>query len=156
MRLKQPVVLAFFVFISLAAGFVGSFAVSGSVETWYATLVHPFWAPPNWVFAPVWTLLYILMGTAAYLVSQSKRLRKSLVLWLFLAHLLVNAFWTIAFFGMHEILLSVLVIILLLGLIVLLMTLFWRYSHIATYLLVPYLLWTAFATTLALGFLALN
>ncbi len=148
--------LVFFVGISLLAGFLGSFATMGNVTTWYPTLVHPSWTPPTWVFAPVWTTLYVLMGIAAFLVSQSKKVGKIFVLWLFSAHLLVNAFWSIAFFGMHELQLSVLVILMLLGLIYTLMRLFWRHSHVASYLMVPYLLWVTYATSLTIGFLFLN
>lgn len=156
MKLGSILALAFFVGISLATGFIGSIFTIDSVQTWYTTLNRPFWTPPNWVFGPVWTTLYVLMGTAAYLVSRSKKLGKTFVLWLFLAHLLVNLFWSISFFAMQELLLPVIVIVFLLGLIVLLMRLFWRYSHIATYLMVPYLLWVSYATTLNIGILFLN
>lgn len=154
--MKAFLSLAFFVGISLMAGFLGSFATMDSVNTWYLTLVRPSWTPPSFVFGPVWTTLYVLMGTAAFLVSRSKKLGKYPVLWLFLAHLLVNTFWSIAFFGMHELLLSVIVILILLGLIVLLMRLFWRHSHTATWLMVPYLLWVTYATSLTIGFAVLN
>lgn len=156
MRAGSLLSLAFFILISLAAGFIGSFFTMDSVQTWYTTLNRPSWTPPNWVFGPVWTTLYVLMGTAAYLVSRSKKLGKTLVLWLFLAHLLVNTFWSIAFFTLHELLLSVIVIVALLGLIIVLMRLFWRYSHLATYLMVPYLLWVSYASTLSVGYLLLN
>lgn len=156
MRTHSFLTLAAFVLVSLAAGFIGSFGTAGNIETWYTTLVQPSWTPPNWVFGPVWTTLYVLMGVAAYLVSQSKKLGKSLVLWLFLAHLALNAFWSIAFFGMHELLLSFIVIMLLWAIIIVLSVLFWRYSRTATYLMVPYLLWVTYASTLNLGFLLLN
>lgn len=156
MRIGSLLSLAFFVLISLAAGFIGSLFTMDSIATWYATLNRPSWTPPNWVFGPVWTTLYGLMGTAAYLVSRSKKLGKTLVLWLFLAHLLVNTFWSISFFAMQELLLPVIVILFLLALIVILMRLFWRYSHMATYLMVPYLLWVSYATTLNIGILFLN
>ncbi|MDQ1299391.1 MAG: translocator protein [Patescibacteria group bacterium] len=156
MKLGSILALGFFVGVSLLAGFIGSFFTMDSVQTWYTTLNRPSWTPPNWVFAPVWTTLYVLMGTAAYLVSRSKKLGKTLVLWLFLAHLLVNMFWSIAFFSLHELLLSVIVIVALLGLIIVLMRLFWRYSHLAAYLMVPYLVWVSYATTLSVGYLFLN
>ncbi len=156
MRPGSYAALGFFVGVSLLAGFLGSFATAGSINGWYATLVRPGWTPPNEVFAPVWTLLYILMGTAAFLVSRSKRIGKYFVLWLFLAHLLVNTFWSIAFFALQDLLLSVLVILMLFGLIVTLMRLYWRHSHMAVYLMVPYLAWVTYATTLAVGFLLLN
>lgn len=156
MRAGTIISLAFFVSISLAAGFLGSFATMDAINGWYATLVQPSWTPPNWLFAPVWTTLYVLMGIAAFLVSRSKKLGKHLAIWLFLVHLLVNTFWSIAFFGMHELLLSTFVIIVLLGLIVALMKLYWSHSKLATYLMVPYLIWVSYATTLTVGFLILN
>jgi len=147
---------AFFIAISLLAGVVGSAFMGTSIETWYPTLVHPSFTPPNWVFGPVWTLLYILMGIAAYLVSRTKKLGVTFVLWLYFAHLIVNAFWSIVFFTLHEILLSVFVILLLLGLIILLAALFYRYSRFAAYLMVPYILWVSYAAALSIGFLVLN
>jgi tryptophan-rich sensory protein len=156
MRIGTILSFAFFVGVSLLAGFAGSFSTMDSITGWYATALKPSWTPPNWVFGPVWTTLYVLMGVAAFLVSRSRRPGKLLVLWLFLAHLLVNAFWTIAFFGMHELLLAAIVILVLLGLIVALMRLFWGHSHAAAWLMLPYLLWVSYATTLSIGFLVLN
>ncbi len=156
MRIGNILSLAFFIGISLLAGFIGSFATAGSIETWYATLVRPSWTPPNWVFGPVWTTLYVLMGTAAYLVARSKKLGKVFVLWFFVAHLVVNTLWSIVFFGMHELLLSVLVILLLDFLIILLIKFFRGYSKTASLLLVPYLLWCLYATSLSIGLFVLN
>lgn len=156
MKLKDFGVLAFFVLLSLAAGFIGSVFTMDQVNTWYATLNQPSWTPPNWVFGPVWTTLYVLMGTAAYLVSRSPKLGKYPVLWLFVAHLVVNTLWSIVFFTLHELLLAAIIIGLLWLLIVLLMRLYWRHSHLATYLMIPYLLWVSYASTLNLGILFLN
>lgn len=156
MKAGSLLALAGFVLVSLAAGFLGSFFTMDQITTWYATLTKPSWTPPNWVFGPVWTTLYALMGVAAYLVSRSKKLGKTLVLWLFFAHLIVNALWSIVFFGLHELELALGIIVLLWALIVLLMRLYWRYSHVATYLMIPYLLWVSYATTLNLGIIFLN
>ncbi|MBU2103831.1 tryptophan-rich sensory protein [Patescibacteria group bacterium] len=156
MTIRTILSLLFFVGISLLAGFIGSFGTAGNIETWYTTLVQPSWTPPNWVFAPVWTTLYVLMGTAAFLVSRSKGIRKVFALWLFGAHLVVNALWSIVFFGMHELLLAVLVILLLDVLILMLIRMFYKHSRTAALLLVPYLLWSLYATTLSIGFLVLN
>ncbi|HRH55777.1 MAG TPA: tryptophan-rich sensory protein [Candidatus Paceibacterota bacterium] len=156
MRFGSFFALAFFILVSLAAGWIGSVFTMSEIPTWYAGLVKPSWNPPNWVFGPVWTVLYVLMGTAAYLVYRSKKLGKWLVLWLFLAHLVVNTFWSIAFFALHEVLLALIVIVLMIGLIALLMRLYWRHSHAATWLMVPYLLWVLYATTLNAGILFLN
>lgn len=156
MKAGSILALAGFVLVSLAAGFFGSFFTMDQITTWYATLTKPSWTPPNWVFGPVWTTLYVLMGVAAYLVSRSKKLGKTLVLWLFFAHLIVNALWSIVFFGLHELELALGIIVLLWALIVLLMRLYWRYSRVATYLMIPYLLWVSYATTLNLGIIFLN
>jgi len=156
MRAGSILALAGFVLVSLAAGFFGSFFTMDQIGTWYATLTKPSWTPPNWVFGPVWTTLYILMGVAAFLVSRSKKLGKTLVLWLFFAHLIVNTLWSIVFFGLHELELALAIIVLLLALIVLLMRLYWRYARVATYLMIPYLLWVSYATTLNLGIIFLN
>ena len=156
MKLKSYLSLAFFVGVSLLAGVIGSFSTMESITGWYTTIVQPSWTPPNWVFGPVWTTLYVLMGVAAFLVSRSPKKGKVFIIWLFLAHLIVNAFWTIAFFGLHELLLSVLVILVLLGLIVTLIRLFWVHSKAAAWLMVPYLLWVCYATSLSIGFLVLN
>ncbi len=156
MRLGSALALVFFVGISLAAGFIGSLSTMDSIQGWYATLNRPSWTPPNWVFGPVWTLLYVLMGTSAFLVWRSKKLGKYLAIWLFLGHLLVNLFWSIAFFGMQELLLAMIVILVLLGLIIALMRMYRTHSRLAVYLMVPYLLWVLYASTLNLGFLLLN
>ncbi|MBU1292880.1 tryptophan-rich sensory protein [Patescibacteria group bacterium] len=156
MRIGNILSLVFFIALSLSAGFIGSFATAGSIETWYTTLTQPSWTPPNWIFGPVWTTLYVLMGTAAYLVSRSKGVRKVFTLWFFVAHLVVNTLWSIVFFGLHELLLAVLVIVLLDVLILILIRLFWKHSHIAAYLLLPYLAWCLYATSLSIGLLVLN
>ncbi len=156
MKLGSILALVFFVGISLAAGFIGSLSTMDSIQGWYATLNRPSWTPPNWVFGPVWTLLYVLMGTSAFLVWRSKKIGKYLAIWLFLGHLLVNLFWSIAFFGMQELLLAMIVILVLLGLIIALMRMYAAHSKCAVYLMIPYLLWVTYAATLNLGFLILN
>ena len=156
MTARNFLALCAFVLISLSAGWLGSVFTMDAIPTWYATLAKPAWNPPNWVFGPVWTALYVLMGTAAYLVSRSRKLGKYPVLWLFFAHLLVNLFWSVAFFGMQEVLLALIVIVFLLGLIALLMRLYWRHSRLATWLMVPYLLWVTYATSLNAAILFLN
>lgn len=148
--------IAVFIALSLAAGFLGTIFTTPSIPTWYASLVHPSWTPPNWLFAPVWTTLYILMGVAAGLVWKSTRPGSRTAIYLFLAHLAVNAFWSIAFFGLHRLTLAMGVIALLWVSIVVLMVLFWRHSRLATYLMIPYLVWVTYASSLNLGILFLN
>jgi tryptophan-rich sensory protein len=141
---------------SLLAGFWGSTGTVGSIAGWYSIINKPFWTPPNWVFMPVWTLLYILMGTSVALVWKSARKG---ILWpvaFFFVHLLVNAYWSMAFFGQHQVELAVGIISVMWVMIAVMMVWFWKYSRLATYLLVPYLVWVTYATTLNIGVMVLN
>jgi len=137
-----------------AAAWVGSRFQPG---TWYAGLVKPALTPPNWVFGPVWTLLYILMGVAAWMVWQRRgRAGVALALTLFLLQLGLNVLWSYLFFGLQHPGLALLDIIALwLALLATLMA-FRRLHRLAGGLLVPYLLWVSFAVYLNLQFWRLN
>jgi benzodiazapine receptor len=137
--------------VCLSAGFIGSVFTFPSIPTWYASLVKPSFSPPNCIFGPVWTTLYILMGIAMYLVWQKKGSLK-----LFLVHLGFNAGWSIVFFGLRSILGGMAVIITLWGLIVYLTRAFYRIDKRAAYLLTPYLIWVSFASVLNFSLLILN
>jgi len=140
--------------ISLSAGIVGSQFLPGE---WYASLAKPAWNPPSYVFAPVWTTLYIMMGVAAWLVWRRAGFRSAPVaLGLFLAQLPVNALWSFLFFGIHRPLLALLDLILLWGLIVVVGLAFRRVSALAAGLLIPYLLWVSFAGILNFSLWRLN
>ena len=141
---------------TLGASAVGAFFTIGSIPTWYAGLVHPSWTPPAWVFGPVWTVLYILMGIAAALVWRSQKKYRDDALLFFFAHLLVNISWSLVFFGLQDPASALIIIKSLWLLIVVLMCVFWRFSRTATYLLVPYLIWETYASTLNLGIIFLN
>ncbi len=126
---------------------------------WYASLNRPAWTPPSWLFGPVWTLLYLLMGIAAWRVwlrggFEDRRSRVALVV--FLIHLLFNAAWTGLFFGLHQIELAAVEIVVLWLLIAVVIALFWRRDPVAGGLLIPYLLWVTYATTLNIGFAVMN
>lgn len=116
---------------------------------WYAELAKPMWNPPNWVFGPVWTSLYTMMAVAAWLVwlqggweAQRRPITLYLVQWA------LNALWTPLFFGLHLPGLALVEIVVLVFLIVVTATLFWRVKPVAGLLLVPYAAWTLFAATL--------
>jgi tryptophan-rich sensory protein len=129
-----------------------------AIPTWYATLNKPMFSPPNWLFGPVWTALYFLMGVSLFLVWKQgfkKKQVKSAVK-VFLFQLVVNFLWSILFFGLQSPLLGLIDIVLMLGLIIYSIKLFYPISKIAAYLLVPYLLWVSFATLLNLFILILN
>ncbi len=115
---------------------------------WYAGLRKPSWNPPNWIFGPVWTLLYILMAVAAWLVWENGGAANTGALALFLVQLILNAVWTWLFFGLHRPGLAAAEIVLL-WLAILATTLgFWTVQPLAGLLLVPYLLWVSFAAIL--------
>lgn len=141
---------------SLGAGFWGSTATVESITGWYASIVRPFWTPPNWVFMPVWTLLYVLMGTSAALVWRTGKSGVLRPVVFFFLHLAVNAYWSIVFFGQHDPRTAFVVIIALWLMIAGMMFWFWKYSRNATYLLVPYLVWVSYASSLNLGIILLN
>ena len=130
-------------FVSAAVGAVASV----DAASFYAQLSKPFWAPPAWVFGPVWTVLYGLMGIAAWLVWRSPGPKRA-ALTLFGAQLVANALWSWLFFGWHRGALAAVEILVLLGLIVAMIVAFWRMSRVAALLMVPYLLWVGFASLL--------
>lgn len=143
---------------SQSAGIIGSFFTVSAIPGWYQLLQKPAWNPPGWVFGPVWTLLYTLMGIAAYRIwklgMRKKQVRQAIIL--FSLHLGVNALWSIIFFGFQDILMAFLEIMILLGLIVKIVVRFYKLDKAAAYLLIPYLVWVSFATFLTYTILQLN
>lgn len=139
------------------AGFVGSIVTTPSISTWYAYLTKPSFSPPNWIFAPVWTLLYILMGLSFYLIIKNgiKKGNKGTV-YLFLAQLVLNSSWSIAFFGFRSPLAGLMVIIPLWFSILVMIIRFYRINKIAGLVNIPYLLWVSFASYLNLSVFLLN
>ena len=151
--------IAYMIAICLAVGFLGSRITQMSIETWYPTLEKPIFNPPNWVFAPVWTIFYILMGTAAGLVwnqlEQNKEMVKKAILF-FIIQLLLNLLWSYLFFGLNNLLLASIEIVLLWLIIYETYTLFKKINVKASYCLIPYLAWVAFATLLTFSIYFLN
>jgi len=137
--------------LTFLAPMVGSlFTTRQAVSSWYANLNKPFFTPPGWVFGPVWTLLYALMAVAAFLVWQ-KGLNSPAVriaLTLFVIQLILNALWTPLFFGLRMPLVALIEILMLWAAILVTTVAFAKVSVTASLLLVPYLLWTSFATVL--------
>jgi benzodiazapine receptor len=129
-----------------AAGAVGAVA-SVDAASFYAQLSKPSWAPPAWVFGPVWSSLYALMGIAAWLVWRSPG-PKGVALGLFGAQLAVNALWSWLFFAWHQGAMAAVEVLILLVLIVATVVAFWRISRPAALLLLPYLSWVSFASAL--------
>jgi benzodiazapine receptor len=142
----------------LAAGAIGSVFTRSAIPTWYATLEKPPFNPPDWVFAPVWTLLYILMGVAAFLVwrngVRNRQIRTALIV--FLIQLILNALWSVVFFGLESPLYGFIVIVILWAAILVTVLQFFRISRVASVLLWPYLLWVTFAAILNSSIWLLN
>jgi tryptophan-rich sensory protein len=137
----------------LAIGYFSGMATQSSIKTWFPTLVKPSFNPPNWIFAPVWSMLYIMMGIAAGLVwnrlelSNDKELvKKSLVF--FAIQLGLNALWSVLFFGLRNPMLALIEIVLLWLMIYETYIKFGKIDKIAGYLFLPYLAWVSFATVL--------
>lgn len=139
------------VIICLAIGYGSGLATQSSITTWYPTLNKPFFNPPNWLFAPVWTLLYVMMGVSAGLVWSKMEVVPVLVkkaLWVFVIQLILNALWSFLFFGMCNPFLAFIEILLLWLMILETIKLFKPIDPLASKLLIPYLLWVSFATIL--------
>lgn len=143
--------IAIAIIVCLAVGYSSSEVTKSAIETWYATLEKPVFNPPNWIFAPVWTLLFILMGIAAGLVwdkikEQNEEVKKALGF--FLIQLILNAIWSYLFFGLNNPLLALIEIVLLWLMIYETYLKFVKINKIAGYLLIPYMAWVGFAAIL--------
>ena len=156
--MAKMVKLTVSVLACLLAGFIGSIATMPSIPTWYASLQKPAFNPPNWIFGPVWTTLFIMMGVAAFLVwdkgLENKKVRISLAI--FGLQLLLNVLWSILFFGLQSPLYAFIDIIMLWASILATIIYFYRISAAAAYLLIPYILWVSFASILNLSIVILN
>ena len=143
--------LIFSIGICLLAGGLGIIFTTSAIPTWYATLNKPFFSPPNFVFAPVWTTLYILMGISLYLVWA-----KGWVPTIFWIQLVLNTVWSIIFFGMRNPLLALVDVAILWLAIILTIKAFNKINKLAANLLYPYLVWVSFASILNLFIVMLN
>ena len=133
--------------VSEMAGIVGSVFTTSSIPTWYANLARPELSPPNWIFGPVWTMLFALMGIAAFLVWQKGQNRRDIkiALGVFIVQLILNTLWSIIFFGMQNPGAAFIEIIILWLAILVAVVAFAKVSKVAAWLLVPYVLWVTFA-----------
>ncbi len=143
--------LVVFLVITFAAAATGTIS---QPDAWFNALAKPSFNPPTWLFAPVWTLLYIVMAVAAWRVYRIDGIRAAIVLWF--VQLVVNAAWTPLFFGLHRIDFALADILLLIVLIVATTTAFFRRDRLAGLLMIPYLAWVCFATALTFAIWTLN
>lgn len=139
-----------------AVGALGGWVTLGEIGTWYATLSKPWFQPPNWVFGPVWTTLYTLMGIVLFLLVRANTEGKKIAYIAFTIQLILNLLWSIVFFGLHSIVGGVFVIIPLWLFIFAWMILTYRHTRLGAWLVLPYILWVSFATVLNLALLMIN
>ena len=144
--------------VCLLVGFLAGFATSSGIDSWYTTLSKPSFNPPNWIFAPVWTALYIMMGISIALVWQAATEGKDIggSIRIFCAHLVLNGLWSIVFFGIMVPIYALAIIVILWLMISYMVIRFHRINPYASYLLIPYLMWVSFATALNYYIVVLN
>ena len=148
--------LTFAIVLCESVGILSGSFTAASIPTWYAGLSKPAFSPPNWVFGPVWTLLYASMGAAAFLIWESKNKKYKIALAIFALQLALNFAWTLLFFGLRNPVLALGEILLLWFSILITVGAFYRIRQSAAYILFPYLLWVSFATLLNFAIVYLN
>jgi tryptophan-rich sensory protein len=150
--------LFFSIIICQLAGVIGSFFTVKSISTWYAGLRRPIFSPPNWIFAPTWTILFLLMGISLFLVWRQSSYGKktSRALFVFFIQLAFNILWSVVFFGLRSPVWAFFEIIVLWIFILISIIFFSRISKPAAWLLLPYILWVSFAAFLNYSFWQLN
>lgn len=143
--------------IPLLVGFISSIFTIDAIQQWYPTLQKPIFTPPNWVFGPAWTVLYISMGVSFFMIwKKIGKIKFSQPYFLYAIQLLLNFLWSFFFFYLENISLSLFDIILLWILVLWMIQRFWEIKKIAGLILLPYLFWISFATALNIGILILN
>ena len=144
-----------FFILTYSASFIGGLATISFKEPWYSQLTKSSFNPPDWIFAPVWTTLYLMMTLAIWLYWHSKN-RDMNTIYIYFIHILFNTTWSIVFFAFHNILLALFNLIILLCLIIILILRFKRVNYVSAYLMIPYLLWSFYALFLNFNLLVLN
>tara|TARA_Y100000992_G_scaffold64767_1_gene39901 strand:- start:513 stop:977 length:465 start_codon:yes stop_codon:yes gene_type:complete len=140
--------------ITFAAPAIGSYATSTFKEPWYSEIILPSFNPPSWVFAPVWSSLYLMMSLAIWKIWINTFDIK--LLKIYFVHILFNSTWTIVFFGFHQIGLALLNLIIILIFILILMKEYFKKDKISFYLMVPYISWSSYALVLNTAIFLLN
>ena len=154
----NPVAFVINIAIPLAVGATGAFFTASSVKTWYTTLNKPSFNPPNTIFAPVWTTLYIIIGISAYLIWQKRHTIKHFprTIAIYAIQLILNLMWSFIFFYAHQIGVALFEIIVLLLVVITNALTFYKIDKLAGLLFIPYILWVSFATVLTYNIFILN
>ena len=144
-----------FLIITYSASFIGGMATISFKEPWYSELIKSNFNPPDWIFAPVWTMLYFLMTLAIWFFWHSEK-RDMNTVYIYFIHILFNTTWSVVFFAYHSILLALINLMILLSLIIILILRFMRVNKTSAYLMIPYLLWSLYALFLNFNLFLLN
>ena len=152
---KKIISLLIFNLLAFGASAWGSYVTNLYKEPWYSTIVKPSFNPPEWVFAPVWITLYIAMSVGIWLIwINPKRVEK--ILYLYFIHLLINGSWSIFFFGLHLILVSLIIIAIIIFFVLWLIKLYYPINKVSSLLMLPYLMWLSYAFVLNFYIFILN
>ena len=154
--LKNKIVtFILFLIITFSASLIGGLATVTFKEPWYSLLNKPVFNPPDWVFSPEWTILYLLLTISIWMCWQSKK-REMNTAYIYFIHLAFNATWSRVIFAFHNMLLALLVLVVLIALIINLIIRYRRVTLMSSYLMIPYLLWCCFALILNTSLIILN
>ena len=150
-------ILSFLLFalVTFSASLIGGLAIISFKEPWYSLLIKPSFNPPDWIFGPIWTTLYLMMTIAIWKFWHNKN-RNMNTVYIYFIHLITNATWSIVFFIFHNMVMALIVLITLIALIINLILRFKPISISSVYLLIPYLLWCCFALVLNFNLILLN
>ena len=156
--MKNPARLIFSIIICELVGIISIPFTLSAIPNWYQTLIRPPFSPPNWIFAPVWTILYFMMGVSLYIIWQkgakNKKVKTALIY--FYIQLFLNFLWSFLFFGLHSPILGLMDILALWIFIILSINQFSKINKTAAYILIPYLFWVSFASILNYSIVMLN
>ena len=150
-------ILSFLLFalVTFSASLIGGLATIGFKEPWYSLLIKPSFNPPDWIFGPVWTTLYLMMSIAIWNFWHNKN-RNMNTVYIYFIHLIINTTWSIVFFVFHNMVMALIVLILLIALIINLILRFKPVTMTSVYLMIPYLLWCCFALILNFSLILIN
>ena len=154
--LKNKIVtFILFLSITFSASLIGGLATINFKEPWYSLLKKPVFNPPDWIFAPVWTTLYLMMTVAVWIFWHTKN-KNINTIYIYFIHLIFNTTWSVVFFVFHNMVLALIILIILIALIINLILRFKRVNMFSVYLMIPYLLWCCFALILNTSLVILN
>ena len=154
--LKNKVVtFILFLGITFSASLIGGLATINFKEPWYSLLNKPVFNPPDWIFAPVWTTLYLMMTVAVWIFWHTKN-KNINTIYIYFIHLIFNTTWSVVFFVFHNMVIALIILIILITLIIILILRFKRVNMFSVYLMIPYLLWCCFALILNTSLIMIN